>query len=223
MCAQRYQSPRPCLRKLAPTRFSPPRLKRNRGSAATLGRADINLKAGFRPMRLRRDHLPHLLLRREPVVEGMLADKPALFSDEVGCLGNHAVPLRLLRRVKRTWGFSGCRIRRERHHFTPVICHPFSFAIRNWSKLKLWGTESIASVDLSRCHSTLKPRDSLCTGAVSKAVRDDGTACLSLEGIVADSGGGIKSRFDISRIKTPTALLLRTHSPNPREAIRLQF
>jgi hypothetical protein len=46
------------------------------------------------------NHLPHLLLGREPVIEGMLADKPALLSNEVGGLGNHAVPLRLLRGVK---------------------------------------------------------------------------------------------------------------------------
>jgi len=46
------------------------------------------------------NHLPHLLLGREPVIEGLLADKPALLGDEVGGLGNHAVPLRLLRGMK---------------------------------------------------------------------------------------------------------------------------
>ena len=44
-------------------------------------------------MRLRSNRLPHLLLGREPVIEGMLAGKPAFLGDEVGGLGNHAVPL----------------------------------------------------------------------------------------------------------------------------------
>jgi hypothetical protein len=68
---------------------------------------------------LRGNHLPDLLLRSEPVIQGMLAYKAALFSDEVGGLGNHAVPLRLLRGVKRTWLLLGCRS--GRHQFTPVI------------------------------------------------------------------------------------------------------
>lgn len=69
---------------------------------------------------LRRNRLPHLLLRREPVIQGMLADKPALFRNEVGSLGNHAVPLRLLRRDKRTWLFLGYCFRRKSHNFTPL-------------------------------------------------------------------------------------------------------
>ena len=43
-------------------------------------------------MRLRSNRLPHLLLGREPVIEGMLAGKPAFLGDEVGGLGPTPAP-----------------------------------------------------------------------------------------------------------------------------------
>lgn len=60
-------------------------------------RLNANRRQGRGPLYI----LPNLLLCSEPIVEGMLADKIALLGKVVGGFRDHAMPLRLLRRVKR--------------------------------------------------------------------------------------------------------------------------
>src|ERR1700729_398098 len=89
--------------------------------------------------------------------------------------------------------------------------------------LKLRGTEGVASVNLTGRKTALEPRDSLCTRAVGKCLRDDRTARLALERVVADPGGGVQGGFNISGFKTPPALFLRAVRPHTGKTVGLQL
>lgn len=56
-----------------------------------------------------------------------------------------------------------------------------------------------------------------------ECLRNDRSARLALQRIIANSRGGIQRGLYIPRLKTPSALLLGSCRPHPRKAIRLQL